>query len=106
MLGLNDRTREDDEIGALGADDAVDEGGGVEIGAGGGLVGEDVEAARRSAVSVVHVRHLQNLELTPPPSTEAEAAGRRRSTTFPSSLKSRSLFSGIHGDIGSSGGED
>lgn len=57
------RTGENDEIGALVSDDAVEEGSGVEIGASGGLIGEHVEASGRSTVGVVHVRHLKYFEL-------------------------------------------
>ena len=55
-------TGEDDEVGVLVAEDAVEEGGGVEVGAPGHLGREHVLAARGRAVGVVHVRHLHHLE--------------------------------------------
>lgn len=55
-------TCEDDEVGVLGAEDAVEEGGGVEVGAAGHLGREHVLAGRAPAVRVVHVRHLHHLE--------------------------------------------
>jgi len=55
-------TGEDDEVGVLVAEDAVEEGGGVEVGAPGHLGREHVQAARGPAVGVVHVRHLHHLE--------------------------------------------
>ena len=55
-------TGEDDEVGVLVAEDAVEEGGGVEVGAPGHLGREHVLAARGPAVGVVHVRHLHHLE--------------------------------------------
>ena len=70
------RTREDDEVGVLGADDAVEEGGDVEVGAAGDLLGQHVLARGAPPVRVVHVRHLQHLERaalpperSPPPPT-------------------------------------
>ena len=55
-------TGEDDEIGVLRLNDPVNEGSGVEIGAGGHLALEHVLALGVSAVGVVHVGDLQDLE--------------------------------------------
>jgi hypothetical protein len=74
------RTSEDDEVGFLGAEDAVEEGGGVEVGAAALLRREDVLARGAAPVRVVHVRHLQHLErpaLSPEPQG-AGTVGRRR----------------------------
>uniref|UniRef100_A0A0E0EU78 Uncharacterized protein n=1 Tax=Oryza meridionalis TaxID=40149 RepID=A0A0E0EU78_9ORYZ len=52
-------------------EEAVEEGGGVEVGAAGGLGGEHVEAPRPPPVRVVHVRHLHHLE-RPAPAPESQ----------------------------------
>lgn len=69
--GQRNPTGEDDEVGVLVAEEAVEEGGGVEVGAAGGLGGEHVEAPRPPPVRVVHVRHLHHLE-RPAPAPEPQ----------------------------------
>jgi hypothetical protein len=50
-------------MGFLGEDHAADKGGGVEVGARGDLSREHVLTRRGLAVGIMHVRHLQYLEL-------------------------------------------
>lgn len=96
------RTGENDEIGSLVSDDAVEEGSGVEIGASGGLIGEHVKASGRSTVGVVHVRHLKYFELpwSPPlePEPRRSSSGSSRSISAPS-MKNGSRFSSLYGEI-------
>lgn len=94
MRVLRERTSEDDEIRGLVSDDAVDEGGGVEVGAGDGLVREHVEAAGGSAVGVVHVGHLEYLELSRTTPLEEQARSRSRGSAAgsPTSSSSPSLW--------------
>ena len=77
--GLAWPTGEDDEVGVLGAEEAVEEGGGVEVGAAGALRGQHVSAPGAPPVRVVHVRHLQHLERAalPPEPQPAVALPRR-----------------------------
>jgi hypothetical protein len=57
-------TCENNKVRVLITKNAIEKIGGVEVGAGGFLAGENIEAAGRSAVSIVHIGHLENFELT------------------------------------------
>ena len=57
-------TCKNNKVGVLSAKNAIEKIGGVEVGAGGFLVGEYIKAAGRSAVGIVHISHLDNFEFT------------------------------------------